>query len=294
MRPLLVVLLTCAVAFTLLCGSTFADLPPFDYEKAKSLSAEKRQQYDVVFFNEMETWNLNSNRYKDSFVERKVEFEQMAEEGYLPAYAALRLVKIGTSYTQHDPEALEMLQTAAKQGDASAMCALVVIPLEESLLQGRNRSEISEGMMIRAAEMGQGACMGWYGTTLLYGTTPGIAQDRKAAMPLLLESARQGYYKPAWALFSFRNLKALQNNFDFTDHAELERAMCWGRLAEQHTNWADFSDGFLHLLRDYAEKNDRPDLIEQSYRFDAQRIPVTIQAVKPEDCIQLEQGNQWR
>ena len=144
-------------------------------------------------------------------------------------------------------------------------------------------------MLIKAAGAKQGDCMGSYGTALLFGTTPGITQDHAAAMPLLLESARHGYYHAAWAFFSVRHLEALRNEFGFTDEAELERAICWGRLAEQHTNWAGF-DHFLGQLRDYARKNNRPDLVERSKPFDPRIVPITQTVVKPEDCIQLEKG----
>ncbi|MDP1634504.1 MAG: hypothetical protein Q8L69_07455, partial [Gallionellaceae bacterium] len=79
-------------------GCARADLPPFDHEKAKQLSPEKRREYDVVFFNEVVVWNMNSNRYgkgvNDSLVGRIAEFRRMAGDGYLPAYVALRLLDI--------------------------------------------------------------------------------------------------------------------------------------------------------------------------------------------------------
>ena len=131
--------------------------------------------------------------------------------------------------------------------------------------------------------------MGSYGGALLLGNIPEIPQDRKTGIPLLLESARQGYYVAVSRLFYSRQAKVFTNEFDFTNRTELNRALCWGRLAEQHTNWAGF-DHFLGKLRDYARANNRPDLMEQSDRFDLKRVPNTEKAVKPEDCIQLEKG----
>src|SRR5262245_10368806 len=187
------------VAFNLftLNGVCLAGLPPFDYQKAKTLSEERHRQYDVVFFNEIETWNVNSNRYvTDSSIKRRAEFEQMARDGYLPAYAALRLASIWPATEQHDPEALEMLLKEANRGDASAMCAVVVTPIKQSNWQGKDHAAVKNFMRDSAAK-GQGGCMAWYGGALLLGNLPGVAQDRKAAMPLLLESARQGYYVAA-------------------------------------------------------------------------------------------------
>ena len=130
--------------------------------------------------------------------------------------------------------------------------------------------------------------MAWYGGALLLGNLPYIAHDRKAAMPLLLESARQGYYVAAKRLFSIRYLKALQNTFDFTDRPELERALCWGRLAQQHTNWAGL-DAFLYTLHEYARAHERPDLVALGDRVDPKRVPITERAVTPDNCIRLEQ-----
>lgn len=106
---------------------------------------------------------------------------------------------------------------------------------------------------------------------------------------MLFASAREGYYVAASRMFNFRQEKAFQNQFDFSNRNELKRVLCWGRLAEQHTNWARF-DYFLGLLRDYAREHDRPDLVEMSRPYDPRLVPITQIVVKPEDCIQLEQG----
>jgi hypothetical protein len=275
----------------LLIGCSRAELPPFDFEKWKTLSPEKRQQYDVVFFNEMQTWNVNSNRYPpgQSHLERRAEFERMAADGYLPAYVAVRLAGIWPAEERHDPEALQMLLDEAARGDVSAMCAVVVMPIKNSLLTEEDRRNLGLKMMTTAAQRGHGACMGSYGGALLLGNVPGIRSNAQAAMSLLFESARQGYYVAASRLFYVRQARSFKGEFDFTDRLELERAMCWGRLAEQHTNWAGFSN-FLGRLRDHARANNRPDLIEASYRLDPKRVPITERAVKPEDCIRLEKG----
>jgi hypothetical protein len=289
-RNLLIRILGLAMAF-MLSGCAQADLPPFDISKWRQISPEKKRQYDVVFFNEIETWNLNSNRYSPdrSHIERRAEFEKMSTDGYFPAYAAIRLAGIWPAQERDDPEALEMLLKEAERGDTSAMCAVLVTPQKRELWGERNYREISRKLMVAASAQGHGACMGYYGGALLLGNIPEIPQNRKAAIPLLLESAKQGYYVAAFRLFQVRRAKIFTNEFDFTNREELERALCWGRLAEQHTNWAGFHH-FLGTLRDYARANNRPDLMEQSYRLDHSRVPITEKAVKPEDCIQLEKG----
>jgi len=271
-------------------GSAASDIPFFDFEKAKALSLETRRQYDVVFFNDIETWNLDSNRYvTDSFIKRKAEFQQMAHEGYLPAYVALRLLGIWPVEERYDPEALDMLLKQAEAGDSSAMCAILAIPMKRDNWRRMDMPSIAIKFEREGVAKGHGACMAYYGGSLLLGNSPRIKQDRKAAMPLLLESARQGYYVAASRLFYFRYSKVMQNTFDFADDAEVDRALCWGRLAQQHTNWAGF-DMFLNALRKYAHTNNRSDLTEKSFRLDPQRIPITERAVSPGDCIRLEQG----
>lgn len=277
-----------------LTGCARADLPPFDHEKAKQLTPEKRREYDVIFFNQVEVWNMNSNRYgsdpRASSVGRVAEFRRMAADGYLPAYVALRLLDIEEGRYRNDPEAVAMLEKAAEEGDASAMCAFGVIPIDPyNERTYAERSARALRMVERGFALGHPACMASKGAQYLFGTVPGVPQDEKTGMPLLIESARQGYYRSAKAIFSLRYQKALTKQFDFTELREFKRALCWGRLAEQHTNWVGF-DYFLGLLRDYARTNDRPDLVEMSRPYDPRLVPITQTVVKPEDCIQLEQG----
>lgn len=268
-----------------------ADIPPFNSARASQLSAEKRRQYDAVFFNEIAIWNMSSNRYGPdvmaSSAARKADFKRMAEDGYLPAYVALRLLNIVRGVELEDKEALDMLVKAAEEGDVSAMCAFVWMPVNRKLLPYEKSKVLGRQMEARGLAMGHQACMASRGIKYLFGRVPEIPQDTKKAMPLLLESARQGSYVAARSLFDIRNLKALSNQFDFTNQPEFERALCWGRLAEQYTNHA-FFDNFLGLLRTYARANDRQDLVEMSYPYDPRRVPILHTVVKPEDCINLE------
>lgn len=277
----------------LLAGCARAELPPFDYEKAKQLSPEKHREYDVVFFNQVVVWNMNSNRYgsdpRASSVGRVAEFKRMAADGYLPAYVALRLLDIEQGRERNDPEAVTMLVKAAEEGDASAMCALGAIPIDPyNERTYAERRERGLKMIDRGVAKNHPACLAYQGGMHLFGNVPGVPQDTKKAFPMLFASAREGYYVAASRLFNLRQEKAFQNQFDFSNRNELKLALCWGRLAEQHTHWAGF-DYFLGLLRDYARTHDRPDLVEMSRPYDPRLVPITQTVVKPEDCIQLEQ-----
>lgn len=270
-------------------GCARLDVTPFDSKKAETLSAEKRSEYDRIFFNEVVIWNMNGNRYgpepQDSFMGRKTEFKRMAEDGYLPAYVALRLLDLDRGVEVDDPEALKMLMKAGDEGDVSAMCAFMAIPFNRSMMPYEEIRSISRRILERDSAKRHPACMIRIAGSYLWGERGRM--DKKAAMPLLLESAKQGYYGSARALFSLRFQKALDGQFDFADQPELKRALCWGRLAEQHTNHTQF-DYFLGLLRDYARANERQDLVKMSKPYDPRHIPITQTVVKPEDCIQLE------
>ncbi|HZW23945.1 MAG TPA: hypothetical protein VFF26_00520 [Gallionella sp.] len=276
-----------------LTGCARDELPPFDYEKAKQLSSEKRREYDVVFFNQVVVWNMNSNRYgsdpRASPVGRVMEFKRMAADGYLPAYVALRLLDIEQGRERNDPEAVAMLVKAAEDGDASAMCVFGAMQLSETISAYEERNALRLKMIELGFKRNHPACMANKGAQYLLGLVQSVPQDKEKGMLLLLESARQGYYSPASVLFNIRAIKASQDQFDFSNQRELKRALCWGRLAEQHTNWAGF-DHFLGLLRDYAREHDRPDLVEASRPYDPRLVPITQAIVKPEDCIQFEQG----
>jgi hypothetical protein len=280
-----------ATLLALLSACSKADPPPFDFERAKRLSGEKRQRFDLVFFNEMATWNEDSHRYgRNSGPGRKAEFERMAADGYFPAYAALRLVGFSPAEERDDAEALRMLLDEANKGDASAMCAVVAIPTKSALWGNEGaRLEAARRMMITAAQRGQGHCLGSYGRAMLYGDIPGVPKEPEKGLTLLLESARQGYYRAAQSLFSFRAVKAYKNQFDFSDRKELQRALCWGRLAQQHTNWTRL-DLFIEQLHNYAREQDRSDLLELAAGVDPRRVPITQQAVTPDDCIRIEKG----
>ena len=275
-----------------LIGCTHVKLAQFDEEKAKQLSSEKRSEYDRVFFNEIAIWNMNGHRYgpkpEDSFVGRKNEFKRMAADGYLPAYVALRLLDFERGVELEDKEALNMLLKAADEGDVSAMCAFMAIPFKRTMMPYEEIGAIAQRLLERDSAKQHPACM-----PRLTGQYLLVEPERmniKVAMPLLLESARQGYYVSERTLFSLRFQKALRQQFDFSEQSELKKALCWGRLAEQHTNHAGL-DHFLGLLREYARENNRQDLVEMSYPYDPRRIPIAKIVVKPEDCIELEQSN---
>ncbi len=280
---------------TLIASWSLAAPPPFDYEKAKQLSPEKRHAYDIVVFNELETLGTNSHRYDpdpDYHLRRAEEFERMAADGHFLSYVALRLFDFRHARERHGNDAkaaLRQLIEAAESGDESANCALSVMPVAEEIFPYEQRQKVRRRLLPIRMTLKHGACMAYIGGGMLLGNSPDIPLDRKAALPPLFEAARQGYFVAAQRLFSPRKLKSLRDEFDFSDIQELDRALCWGRIVEEHSSTSSF-DHFLGELRQYARTNNRPDLVERSKPFDPRLVPITKSIVTPEDCIRLEQG----
>src|SRR5262249_52460760 len=150
-----------------------SEAEPFDFEKSKRLSVEKRQQYDLVFFNELEVWDKNSNRYgAQSPIKRRAEFLEMARDGYLPAYSAIRLLGIWPAAERTDPDALAMLIKSAEAGDVSAECAVALIPVTRRNWGDRDSVRIRLNLVREGLQKQHGACQAVYGSWLLLGSLP--------------------------------------------------------------------------------------------------------------------------
>jgi len=328
------VLIIVVLSFGLLSGCSGADLPAFDAEKAKALSEEKRRAYDLIYFNEMATWNLSTNRHITEYEathpkelgkdvgrfgrKREEEFRAMALDGYLPAYVALRLFDLQWGKRFADKQAALMLLDAGENGDVSAMCAAGIMAAMKELNEKLpDFAERRGRLLTRGAEQGHGACLAVRGARFRYievapDGIPVLRQsfDAEKGLPDLLESARQGYYSAHVSLYHIRELELERKNFQVSGPLELERVLCWGRLAQQHSNWAGF-DVFLSKLngilpRDlYPDRLDRidpagsrrakvpPEYFPLLDAYDPSKIPITRKLVTTEKCIGLErQGAQ--
>jgi hypothetical protein len=281
-------------------------LAGFDYDKAKQLSEERRQQYDVVFFNEVAIWQYNSNRYLSqaqatssrkeqtrgagtSYQKRFEEFRAMANDGYMPAYAALRLLNIRGGGQLDDPAALDLLIDYAESGDLSSMCALRAIQLTTVIADKAPRyAEAAARLTEEGAKRGHPACLLTKAMMQIrYVGDWRAVIDLEELKPYLLPGAEQGYYRAHQTFYRARAQAADFELFDFDNRQDLLRTLCWGRLAQQHTNWAMF-DAFLGKLRRYATSHDRPDLKQLASQYDQEIVPITTHVVEPKDCIRLE------
>ena len=312
-----------------LMGRAFAESPPFDYDKARQLSPEKRREYDVIFANEMAIWGSNSNRYIDEYIvthreeeakllvsgyhhRRRIgELAAMAKDGYLPAYVVLRLYGNGLQLIE-DEAALKMLIYAAEQGDLSAMCAVIPTSKEfEEKVSGYVQAK--EKFLTRGAELGHGRCLAvrggraaWHFDTLPDGVTPNhTLADVDKALPDLYEAARQEYFAAPSTLFRVRWRQLEQRDYRLSGPADLERILCWGRLAEQHSNrghlgshigqlWGAYSLGLsLEQIKatysPYAWPKISAEYGPILERYDPAKVPITRKVATPERCLELEQ-----
>lgn len=328
MKPMSILARLALLAITvLLTGWAWAEPPPFDYEKARQLSPEKRREYDVIFANELAIWGTNSNRYIDEYIathreeeaklidgqhhRRRVgEFATMARDGYLPAYVALRLYRNGFQLVE-DQNSIQMLLDAAEHGDVSAMCA--EIRITRAFAERTGYLLAREGFVARGANAGHGGClarrgteMAWHRTTKSDGITPFSAlADVDKALPDLYEAARQGYYFAHSQLFLIRWRQLEQRDTPVFGLRDIDRTLCWGRLAEQHSSNVSLNSYIGQLktalrLGLTLEQVKAPlplyvwPKVPAEYqllldRYDREKVPVTRKVATPERCLELEQ-----
>jgi hypothetical protein len=157
-RPLRCLLILALLASAGACARPHDELPPFDPARAKALSAEKRSEYNIRFFNEFASRNHTRGRgtFEDCKRHDKL-FREMAAEGYEVAHIALQLYDIGRCRLEgrYYEAARQRLEALAGQGDTAAMCFIVPgITITKSGVSGDYARYIRDG-----AERGQPHCM---------------------------------------------------------------------------------------------------------------------------------------
>lgn len=250
---------------------------------ASKLSPEKVREYDRVFFNEMEVWNKNSQDH--DFRSRERLFQQMARDGYEVAGVALEIFKPTQGIIVTSVPAYETLRKLAESGDASAMCFLpfAYAKMDWEKLPYRFENELK--YVERGLGLGHPRCK--YTIATYYGGGAlGYPRDLEKALAMIREVALEGYYVAHVSMFN--DYKTDKRRF--SDLGIVKRALCWGRLAEQHTNWALF-DHYLNDLRAAARAAGRDDLWELGISWDQRVAPAGPRRVTAKDCIAVEQEN---
>lgn len=257
------VLLCVAVGYSV---QTYAqqprDLPPFDQEKAKTLSPEKRTEYDRLLFNEL-TYRARGSR-RHTIDTREAEWLAMAADGHELSYLTLTTVTAGSGYAPHEPEkAYARLEELIQAGDAGAMCLYywAVLNWQDPYY------EQAKVYLQRGSDLGHPECQRQFAILL----TPNVDKDLKGNLPtndqkafqLLIASASKGYGAPHYLYLYFKDR-------GLSEAANVERAYCWATVFYDNFEQDGRNDRFrteamfLEGVREYAETHNRPDLTKLS------------------------------
>ena len=195
MRVFGVLLLVCLLAgyAAWAYGQGRHDLPPFDQEKARTLSPAKRAEYDRLLFNELPYWSAGSRRH--NLYTREAEWERMAADGHELSYLTLEVISPTKGKFSPD-RALTRLDELVGQNDAGAMC------LYYWLAAATNDKHYQQGVtyLKRGSDLGQPECQRQLGQLMMPDAPPawrvGLPVDEKAAYGLFVSSALKGYGGP--------------------------------------------------------------------------------------------------
>lgn len=201
-------------------------------KKQFALSAEQKLQYDRVFFNEIWLWNQTSWHYgaAPSGPKRKKEFESMAEQGYLPAYVALKMFDFEKQAKAPDAAAFKLLRQAADAGDVSSACALMPIWAWNDIEGYPREYPWTVPYVEMGTKAGHFACQEQMAVLYRKGIMkpPNAGEERR----LLLLAAQAGYTHA----FVILSNKAREPS-EFSDK-NLDRFLCWNAAYYLYTPWA--------------------------------------------------------
>ncbi len=291
--------------------SSCSNVSAFDDAKEEKLTPERRRVLDVIFFNDLATANTNTNRYiteeearnpallaakpGDPMRRRVDELREMAAEGYFPAYAALALFRGSYEELARDKSFFAGLRAKADKGDLSSTCFLGAVTIAAEAEQASpGLLQNLDTYLQRGAGAGHGACLAWRAKRKwsLSALDPGASLSSKHRLadelkPDLLESARQGYFFAQWTLFDIHRTFIAAKNYQATA-LEIERALCWGRLAQQHSNFATVESLTSFLRTGPSPKADRS-LFPMIDSYRSSVVPITRKIATPEKCLLLEE-----
>jgi hypothetical protein len=188
----------------------------------------------------------------------------------------------------------------------------MMMPISAALadrVAGYNESK--ERALARGAQAGHGRCLAVQGSRLASvhwkasALPPGERwRNLDQAIPLLYEGARQGYYVAHKRLFEIRKDEAEARNYRFASALDFERTFCWGRLAQQHSNFTHLQF-FEFELVGVARRGLSPERLatspaewrgkipESFYpildQYSVSKVPITRKVATPERCLALEE-----
>jgi hypothetical protein len=290
----------CGLGLTAATGCSPPPEPAVDSRPTRPLDAETKLQFDVLFANELATWNKNSVRFtggQAAFQAKEDFFRELAHQGYEIAGLFARVVKPSQGRIVFDREAYERLRALADSGDVSAMC--FVWEMYTRFAQSDQRSlpytpESEVRYPLRGAKLGHPLC-GIHESFFYRHGTFGHPKDRAKASSLLLQAAEHGYYvAQLWLFIDLR-----QRGFEDAD--VVKTALCWGRVASFHSPWASL-DSYVNALRREAQKaagddgNDterrRMEYRALADEWDVRTTSRERKPSRPEECAVLAKKNQ--
>jgi hypothetical protein len=269
------------VVAVVLCGPVAQADTGQGTPKSGSLTPDQWRTYDRLFFNEASLWQHNSADY-DSRTRPRL-FRKMAADGFKVAEVAPIVLTTGSTRNRTAARsAFEHLRLLAERGDTSAMCFLPLAWSKSVVEEDFPRYDVILPYVERGAALGHPYCR--LVVARLYGSgTEGFPKDLDRAMRMAREVARDGYWEAHVALF--RTYADRVPAYDDPD--TLRKALCWGRLAQQHSNWTAF-DSYLDKLHAFAVANQRNDLRELAREWDLRSTPIERKRTEPDDCLAME------
>jgi hypothetical protein len=273
----------------------------YDSSKSALLTEEKRRELDVLLANELDTWNMNSVRCEGgdpnhpwlAYECRETFFRDLAAQGYEMADIVSKLFKLKPEQVQtvNDTEAFERLRQLADKGDKSALCFVQAI-LHYHRDNNRPFSDVTVSKYTKQGkELGLPLCAQNEFYLYLNGDVGyGYSKDPALAHQRLVEAASAGLY------FSQRTLLTSYRLEGFNNPHTIRKALCWGRLAEHHSSWADFQGYIRDLIAAARDKDDQskiihPELEQLANDWSLRATPYDNKPTTPNECMQIEEEN---
>lgn len=275
------------------CGQ-FNSSSAYDPSKASLLTEEKRREYDVLLANELATWNTNTTRCnREAHTDpdcRERFFRELAADGYEIADIVSQIYFPRKGVIRANREAYERLHRLAEAGDTSALCfapyvfgRLIQEDTQDWPYTGESEAVFTQKGM--ALDLPLCAINEFY---YYWNGAYGYPEDRDIAHKRLLKAAEKGLF------FAQKNLMLDYQRDGFSDLIKIRKALCWGRLADQHSpnSWLD---GYVDNLRINAWARNgsgrvlvHPEFMQLAREWDPRFTPHGSKETKINECVQIE------
>jgi hypothetical protein len=257
-------------------GDVF-QVPPFDAQKAKSLSPERRAELERELFSELWMWSGSSRRFgpPNGRAERQARWIEMAQEGSELAYLTLKVLP-PDSFARDPRPTLKRLEAMAQQGDAAAMCLYggIVFQLPYWVADWTPQENRARYWTEQGAALGHPQCLIALGGRLMDGAD-GYPKELRRGFEMVSEALRQDYIHGAW-MFSSHSIAR-----GFSELSDRKLIYCW----DQQVARTRHEDADLNLK--VNAHTDAPP--EQRAALERELNELRKWHPSTEDCIKLTQ-----